>query len=78
MSDYLTNRIQYVFDNERITKKLPVMTGEPQGSILGTFLFLAYIKDLPAVCSTKSKIAIFADDTSLFQSGKHNLLTIQK
>ena len=32
---------------------------------------------MPAVCSTKSKIAIFADDTFLFQSGKQSLLTIQ-
>ena len=77
MSDYLTNRWQYVFDNERNTEKLPVITGVPQGSILGPFLFLSYINDLPAVCSTKSNIAIFAEDTSLFQSGKQNLLTIQ-
>ena len=77
MSDYLTNRWQNVFDNERTAEKLPVITGVPEGSILGTFLFIVYINDLPAVCSTKSKIAKFADDTSLFQSEKQNFLTIQ-
>ena len=77
MSDYLTNKWQYVFDNERNTKKHPVITCVPQGSILGPFRFLIYINDLPAVCSTKSNIAIFGDDTFLFQSGKQNTLTIQ-
>ena len=77
MCDYLSNKWQYVFDNERITEKLPVITGVPQGSILGPFLFLFYINDLPAVCSTKSKIAIFADDTSLFQSEKQNVIKTQ-
>ena len=77
MCDYPTNRWQYVFDNEGIPEKLHVNTGVPQGSILGPFLFLVYINDLPAVSSTKSKIVIFADDTSLFQSGKQNLLTIR-
>ena len=67
----------YVFHNEIITEKLPVVSGVPQGSILGPFLFLVCNKDLPAVCSTKSKIAMFAEDTSLFQSGKETLLTIQ-
>ena len=77
VSDYLTNRWQFVFDNERITEKHPVFTGVPQGSILWPFL-LIYINDVPVVCSTKSKIPMLADDTSLFfQSGKQNLLTIQ-
>ena len=47
-----------------IIEKLPVITGVSQASILGLFHFLVYINDLPAVCSTKSKIAIFADNTS--------------
>ena len=59
MSDYLTNRWQYVCDNERINEKLPVITSVPQGSILGPFIFLDYIKALPAACSTKSKSAKF-------------------
>ena len=77
MSEYLTNRWQYVFDNEKITKKLPVIAGVPEGSILGPFLCPVYINDLPAVCSTKNRIAMFFDDASLFQSGKQNLLRIQ-
>jgi glutamate racemase len=46
-----------------------VTCGIPQGSILGTSLFILYINDICNV-SPKLKFILFADDTNVFYSGK--------
>ena len=42
----------------------PILSGVPQGSVLGPLLFLIFVNDLEE--GIKSKIKFFADDTSLF------------
>ncbi|CAH2245090.1 jg15928 [Pararge aegeria aegeria] len=65
MSNYLRDRIQKVDVNGKRSNGSVMKIGVPQGSILGPFLFLIYINDLPYHAKDKHGIVLFADDTSL-------------
>ncbi len=58
---YLTKRVQCVSVNGTVSDFLPVVSGVPQGSILGPLLFLIFINDIPAF-SKFSTLFLFADD----------------
>ena len=72
LQNYLKSRFQYVENNGQTSNLLEIKTGVPQGSVLGPFLFLLYINDLPGICGKNANIALFADDTSLIKSGKRD------
>ena len=63
---YLTSRFQMVTLNSQKSKLLPVLSGVPQGSILGPMLFLIYINDLPSYIASSS-LLLFADDAKCFK-----------
>ena len=64
LEDYLSNRKQRVVLNGIESEWEDVLSGVPQGSVLGPLLFLIYINDLTD--GIFSRIRLFADDSSLF------------
>jgi len=78
--NYLQGRVQQVRIGESVSSEKIVLSGVPQGSILGPLLFSIYVADLPRVISHLSKIRLFADDTKIFReiSGKEDELELQK
>lgn len=77
IASYLHNRKHYVQIGKYASEitKLPAF-GVPQGSILGPLLFIIYINDLNKALK-HSKHLLFADDTTLYNSGA-NLETLSK
>ena len=71
---WLTDRRQRVIVEGEISNWKPVLSGVPQGSVLGPILFLIFINDLDDDLS--SKVLKFADDTKVFRTEK--LIQIKK
>ena len=66
ISNYLSDRHQYVEIENFKSSVCKIECGVPQGSILGPLLYLIYVNDIPK--ATTGNLLSFADDTSLYLS----------
>ncbi len=64
--NFQANRVQTVKVNNSFSSQVHVLSGVPQGTVLGPLLFLLYSADLPSVVRD-STISMFADDTKVYK-----------
>ena len=72
IKDFLKGREQRVVVNNEFSDWESVVSGIPQGSVLGPSLFTIFINDIPN--DITSNVKIFADDTKLYNSAHLNHL----
>ena len=85
IKNFLNNSQQSVAVDGESSAPAPVLSGVPQGSVIGPALLLIYVKDLPN--GIKSKLRLFADNTIMYltinngddcQQLQHDLTLLQR
>ena len=69
LQSYLCNRFQRSIINGSFSSWNEVITGVPQGSVLGPLLFNIFLNDIFLFIS-KCQLCNYADDSTLYKSGK--------
>ena len=66
-TSFLSNRLQHVVVDGCISGANKVLSGVPQGTVLGPLFFLIYINDIADNLSPGTSIRLFADDSLLYR-----------
>jgi hypothetical protein len=78
LESFLSNRKQQVIINGQRSEEEDVISGVPQGSVLGPLLFIIFINDLPEL--VKAALFLFADDSKIWKEieGQHDKVSLQE
>ena len=68
VDSFLSGRSQQVVVDGVKSATAPVISGVPQGTVLGPLLFLIFINDMPSVVDPGTKIRLFADDCLVYRT----------
>ena len=72
--NFITGRTMAVRVGDELSTWESVLSGVPQGSVLGPLLFLLFINDMPAI--TTNTTTLFADDSKLIGNARSLGLTL--
>ena len=67
IANYLKDRSQSVVLGSYSSSTIPVISGVPQGSILGPTLFVLFLNDITNGLNDKTNILMYADDTKIWR-----------
>ena len=78
INSWLSGHTQQVVLDGQASDPVPVLSGVPQGSVLGQVLFLIFINDLPD--NIRSSVPLIADDCVLYRNihSLQDCLTLQE
>ena len=65
---FLVGRSQKVLVDGMASNPKPVLSGVPQGTVLGPLFFLVYINDISGGLNKGTKLKLFADDSFLYRT----------
>ena len=65
VEDFLHGRQQIVRVGNSMSDQTEIMSGVPQGSVLGPVLFLLFVNEIPGL--VQSKVKMFADDMKIYR-----------
>ena len=69
IESFITGRTQKVRIDGEMSEAKEVISGIPQGSVLGPFLFVLFVNDVPDL--VRSMLYLFADDNKVYKVIKH-------